>query len=239
MSTVLLSLLLAIAQYLSVGALPAPHSTTVTYAGNGCAPAQVSSGTAISCTITGVTAGQSIWVSADGYVGSLITMTLTYTGTYASRQTVVSPYMWVAGQDQTGAYVLVNVSSGSHTITMTFGSSVEYLNMTAVVLNGGSPTSPIDNAAGSSETTSGSGVLTCPNVTTSSSNEFLLAFGSVNGGATVLSAGTTPQTMTIAQYYADQIYSEYGTAATAGTNYATFTSGSDSATAFCNIVAVH
>jgi hypothetical protein len=93
--------------------------------------------------------------------------------------------------------------------------------MTAAVLNGASPTSP--TAAVATPAIGVGNTISTNNVTTSKSNEFILAQCLWSNGGGTLTAGTTPQTMTATAQVVNMgysgIFTEYGTAATAGSQF--------------------
>lgn len=215
------------------GGASSPPPATVTYSGNGCSSNSGSS--SATCTVSGVTSGETIYILVSGYSSS--TMTLGLVDSNGSPSAVCSNIAWTGPPATVGLFVVINAASGSHGFTLTAtGSSLT--DIQAGVLDGASASSPTDSSACNAQGTTGT-LLTSGNVTTTAANEFLLGFCySFNGGSTV-TAGTVPQAMTLIAGPTNYIAGEYGAAMTAGTNYATCTQSASGSSWFMNLVAVH
>lgn len=210
---------------------------TVTY-DNTCMAYQ---GTNYGCTLTVAASGSTIFVGAMAYNWGSETATITDTGSYAASNVLQGfPVYWTSpftGGMVYYQWVFTNAGVGAHIFAITWsGNGGYYDNIVAVSLHGASLTSPID----ANTPSTGSGTAACTGtVTTSKSNEFLLAMG-VTGTDSALTAATTPQIMTLvggtANTYGGD--AEYGTAVTAGANYTTFPLTASEGWA-CGLIAVH
>jgi hypothetical protein len=211
-------------------------SGTVTYdSTTGCAA--TGSGTTITCTATGITAGETIYV--DGlWAPNTITGVLTDNGTPVTN-VVSGPTVFWSGINLTDTvWVVKNATAGTHVLLITLSTSGgQYMGISAPVLLGASTTSPTDGTA--TPATAATGSLISNPITTTANGEFLLAFCS-NGGT--ISAGTTPQAMTLvqmAQAVAPGQAAEYGTAVTAGSNSAQCNSTATNTPFVVDLIAVH
>jgi len=232
---VLLSLLPAAAQQVISSRHRRGGLTIVTPAGSsaGCTAAIGGTGTpTVSCTLTAV-AGQMVLVDVAGFNGSTTTPTLADSGSYAAI-TAASGFPHTNSIQHDMVWTVTGMSSGSHTLTVTFSTNQIFITLLAPGFMGAS-SSPIDSLEWNSATQSSP--LVCSNVTTSYNGELLGGFNEVFAGAT-LTPGTTPQTMTTRQGPANNQIAVTGTAATAGSNHQQFTYSGSNPVA-CSTFALH
>jgi streptogramin lyase len=209
--------------YATAAVVPATYtisSTAVSYTGNTC------SSSGISCTAGAVTAGQSALVQSaySGTVGSAV-ISLAVSGVTSGSITTVASLVQEPGLGEAQTFLVSNMGVGTPTFTASCtgagcGSAEAF---TAVVFSR-TTGSPANDGAGSSSVgvASSSNPIVCSNITTTASNELLVAFA-IYANANQLIAGTTPQVMTYIPGFTVNVGAEYGTGVTAGTNSAQFT----------------
>jgi hypothetical protein len=211
--------------------------STVTYAGINCSINYIASASSVSCTVSGLSAGQTIYIESQWYTASL---TATMGDSNGSTSVVSGPTTLTTQTGGDEMWVVKNTNSGSHVLTLTLSGTAAYPNIFAIVLSGASATSPTDSVATLKQSTGSPATLTSNGLTTTTSNEFLLVpLCGYSGGGVTISGGTSPQVMTLAINNGNMA-SMYGTAVTAGTNYATcILSGTGSNATTMSLVAVH
>ena len=209
--------------------LPLMTPSTATSVVVGCASASAS-GNTVSCTITGVTAGQTILVDLGYFNASNPVLTDSNTGTISTilGPTVVSV---LASNGSDNVWVVKNAGAGTHVLTATFSVSPSYPGMTALLITGASTTSPIDGSSAVGNIYPGSGL--CSSVTTTTPKDLLVTFVNAPLGATATPL-SSPQNMTTGSGGA--VPWAYGTADLAGSNYVTWSSNGNF---LCDTIALH
>jgi hypothetical protein len=203
----------------------------------GCTNDNYGSSANIACTTASISAGQDLLVFiATGQNVAISSVADSNTGTVAnvlggSGGTVDnSVTLWT--------YDVVGTAAGTHTITATWTSTVNYLAIIVMVINSPHPTSPIDsaNAVG---ITSATTTLQCGSVTTTEAGELLVSTIAA-GSDTISSAGTVPQAMTMYENtFSSTFATEYGNAVTTGTNYGEFIDSATGDAGPCHTLAIH
>lgn len=195
-------------------------TNVVTYATNGCTSTTPVT-TEINCTTTSnMTANESTIVDVQWFAAVTVTSIAPATGTCSL---LGGPTTWQGGAGFDEYWLCSGATAGSTlNIQINFSGSiaVAFPQMGAAVFVGtvsapvadGSPATP---AQGATNTTG-----TSNNVTTTIANEMIVA---PTGASGTITPGTTPQAMTAAQTVAADDVITYGTAVTAGLNFATFT----------------
>lgn len=195
----------------------------VAYAGIECAN-NPSSGASVSCTLSGVPAGSTIYIDAYWENGVMQT---SMTDSNGSPVKIIGPTQWTDPSRFDAVWRVANATAGTHVLTSNLSGSSTYPTIIAVVLTGASLTSPEDSIA-TPNVVSTCAPCSSNTVTTSAANEFLLVFALPTAVGTA-TAGTTPQVMTAITTSYTNIIAEYGTAVVAGSNYAEITVPSSTA----------
>ena len=151
------------------------------------------------------------------------------------------PFVETGGAIQDQSWTINNMTGGNITFSRSFTGSPSFPLMLVIVVTGQSPTSPVDaqtpTAAAASLIAFGS-AFTCASITTSVNNELLLSISNMDEGGT-LTAGTTPQPMTVVNTGSGiDGASEWGTAVTAGSNTVGW-NYNNTAGSLCEVMAVH
>ena len=197
------------------------------------------------CTLTGVAAGSTIIVGAMQQSGTQYSATLKDNTVSQGAQFTGYP-KFVSSSYTDVLWVLTNVSAGTHALVVQWSFNPSST-MQAVVLTGASLTAPVDGTPSTSyQNVPGPANYTCPNVTTTQANEFLLSFLWINISSYYPSgAGTSPQTMTLGQnsYVGGNPggFYEYGVSSILGsTAHVTYTiAAATSVQAVCDTLAIH
>jgi hypothetical protein len=194
--------------------------------------------TSISCTINDVPAGEIILINYTAYTNNFASVTDSNSGTVS----ILPGYpVTFTGSGYDYVIVITNTGAGTHLLTIKMSSDTSYPTMIADLISGASLTAPIDTANNFAGTTAAGGASTfnCGEVTTSTPGELLVSFANIAGASPELSAGTTPQVMTISQSGAPNAKSAYGNAATIGLNHVKWGVAAGPNNYSCDTVAVH
>jgi hypothetical protein len=205
--------------------------------GNGCGFSYNSVPT-LSCDIKNVTAGETIVVNFTAYSNNFSGLTDSNTGTVA-----ILPGYPVAfsGGGYDYMFVIMNAGAGTHTITASADGNFTYPTIIADVVSGASASAPIDtwNNFMSTSPAGNNVTFACGDISTTQPNELLISFVNLVGPSPSLTAGTSPQQMTISQEPVPNAGSEYGTAANPGTNHVEWGLPTGGNPFVCDTVTVH
>jgi hypothetical protein len=150
--------------------------------------------TTIAVTLTGVLAGSTLYA----HVGGTDTGTQTCTVSDGSAFSAGDTKRRSTGDSQSGwTFYRENVSAGSHTITATFGSSIDFRRLRVAELSGLATSSSKDQAVGQAQATPGTGangVSSGATSATTNANDFIIGStqdaDSADPSSGTLSAGT-------------------------------------------------
>lgn len=214
--------------------------------GSGCLNATAGAGvTSWSCPTSGtisVTAGQTGLVFLTYYAGTAFTATCADSlgNTWATVPLASGSYPTVFATGNGFDYVFYShiVNAGSDLITCTFSNAVNFPSLSAVILDGAS-VSPIQTASSvENPSVTGGTPYAGANVTTTLAGGLVVCF-STFAGASTLSAGTSPQVMTVAAAATtSNVLAEYGNFVSTGTNHCEVVS-SASGDVVIDTIAIH
>jgi hypothetical protein len=178
---------------------------------------QFSSGTSISCTVSGGTAADTFVV----FTGStdIFSQIVTDSGSGTVAACSINPVTWqTSGNGRASCFTVANIGSGSHTITTTFGSTVNFPWIQVLEFSGANTTTPQDVSKGAGGT--GGTTLDSGAVTTGHANEMLVAFCQIGAGGVTIVPGSGFTLVTTAN---SNIASEYLFESAAGSYHGTCT----------------
>lgn len=187
----ILPLILILAQFMvpsHTGALANAPSISApswdTTSGHSCNPVFTGSTTSYTCTLT-ASAGEPVFIGYFITANNALT-SVTVDGSAAS----VAINQALAGSfGYQGLYYAANLTAGSHTIAINYSAPVTPIAMYARTVTGAA-TSPIDGTPTGAVFTVGTGAnFACPSMTTTQSNDFIIAWG-MSSSTTNISAGS-------------------------------------------------
>jgi hypothetical protein len=153
--------------------------STPTYSGINCSTSNNGVAT-LNCTVTGVAAGSGIIVGTSWYNGTTTAPTVVDSAGGTAYSTAVQNF---AGNGYMIGAVIPNVSAGSHTITVTWLASVNYVPIAVQVFTGLNATSSV-LVASSGISNGASTTPPCSTVTTTTTNQLVWSVMAVSGGGT-------------------------------------------------------
>ena len=212
------------AQY-TVGSRSFHHTTSSTNvvsaaaAGYGCESVSFGSPTSLACTTANtMLANQSMHVGIAWFSPANTATVAVSSGSCSSS--LATPVTWYAGTGEYTSWTCTGFTVGSTvTVTVTFSAASGFPDLLAAAYTG-TLSAPVIDGSVPAYATGLAATATCGNVTSSQNNAILSQMVNASGAIT---AGTTPQAMTVIQTAATNAIAYYGTAVTAGTNYSTAT----------------
>lgn len=171
-----------------------------------------SSGSSISCSMTGISTANTLLINVNSQAGLAPTMTST-----CGTPTLILNTPWASSTVQSEIFLVQPNNNSTCTITATFGGTSTFPYILAVAFSGANATSPIAGSIGSigTGTTLDSGALNITRV-----NQVLVGFAQIGDGDTTLSAGSGFTFLTLP---IPNVGAEYMVETTSGIYHATFT----------------
>ena len=201
--------------------------------GTGCTTAATAA--SVNCTITAI-GGETLIIGMSWNGTQTVTSVVDSAGTPLSVYAINStthPVLWFTSSARSyDLYYEANLSSGTHTITITLSSSVNQ-NLAVVPFTGAKLTSPID-AISTPFVGTNVNPLACNALTTTQTNDTIIAWGSSGSSSIVTNAGSG---YTLLERPQNFIAMESGPAALA-TSYTPTFSSTSLTTSFCGAVAI-
>lgn len=232
-------------QYIPSGPVfpTASSGLIATYASIGCINSPGGSGTTITCTLSGsITSGQTGLLQLtffDFVATATCADSLGNTWSVVPLASGAYPTSFNGGNGTDYVFYSHITTGGTDTITCTTSTSVDFPTISSVILNNASA-SPIQTASSVDNPSVVNGTpYSGANVTTTLAGGLGVCFSAYAGGGVTISAGTSPQVMTLATAATiGNIAAEYGNFVSTGTNHCQFTvnAGGDTVT---DTIAVH